>query len=263
MPIQFHGALYGFNDAGASSLFPMDVILSPPAPGQEKATILPPFTAQNSSIVPFINSQPSKLAASGRLTIGNGVTTGQVSADDFVRGKFVLDVPVDLKWDSRTLDGDVSEIYITPEAEEGDAFEEKDGVLVLSGASTQHLRSASLAAKIENHLPVGGKLYIHFCADSSKLFTKPDLVIGPMQIAAAQTNLAGTVTAARTQDMEAVVSEASMPLFYNSSDTKKILFYSYYVQLDGSSGPRTRVYLSDYIRIQALLQMTVRVEDTK
>ncbi|GEM_PF-679918 len=261
MPIQFHGALFGFNDRGETAVFPIDVVLDPPAPGQEKATILPVYTSLNSSIVPFINLQPTRLAAGGAITIGDGRTIGHVSATDYVRGRFVLDIPVDLKWDARSIEGATEELRITPGHQDGEVFEQRDEVVILAGASTRHLRSVSVIAQIENHLPVGGSLFIFFGTDSSRLRTQPDVTFGPLRIEAAPVNAAGMVTAARTQRLGTSIPEEAMPLFHNDGPAEKTVYFSHVVKLDGTGGKKARLYLSDYVRVQALLEMSVRVEN--
>lgn len=262
MPIEFHGALYGFNDRGESALFPLNVLIAAPNPGQERATVLPLFTSQNSSIVSFINLQPTKLAAGGYITVGDGMTLGQVTSTDYVRGRFVLDIPVDLKWEKRSIEGDISQLRIAPENQEGDAFDEADDVVVLAGDATRHMRAVSVAAEIENHLPVGGSLFIHFGTDSSKLAAQPDLAVGPLRIEAAPVNAAGTVTGARSQRLATSINETSMALFYNEGQHEKTIYFRYVVKLDGTGGQKARVYLNDYFRIQALLEMTLRVKES-
>ncbi len=258
LPLHFRGALHGFRAGRAGVPFALDFTV-PAATPSGRLYAPPPWTANNSTIVEFINQQPDRIAVTGTVDIGDSLVYGSVGSGDVVAARFGLDLPCNLVWEARKIDGDPTALFIAPAGEGGDAFREKDGEMTLSGEAMERLRAGELQVEIENHLPAAGEVRFYFASDSSRLFTAPDLVLGPVRLAAAAIDGAGRVTTAATATSRITLNPADVPLFQNAAASTKTLYYSHRVQLAGSEGRSVRLFLDDYLRVKALLQLTVRL----
>jgi hypothetical protein len=259
LPLRFRGALYGFSNGRQGTPFALDIAVPAATGSAGQLYKAPAYTAQNSTIVAFINQQPDMIAAAGVAQIGDSLSYGSVRREDVVSARFTLDLPFNLSWNARMIDGEVSSLQITPPGAEGDAVEEKDGEVVLSGESMERVRSAELELVLENRMPVAGEVTFYFATDSSRIFSRPDLMLGPVALAAAATDGSGKATTASISSSRLTVAKGDMALFQNSNAANKILYFSHRIAIKGSGGRGARVYLPDYVRVQALLRLTVNV----
>jgi len=258
LPLHFRGILYGFRGELAGSLFPLEFAV-PAATPSGRLYAPPPYTANNSTIVAFINQQPDRIAVTGTVDVGDSLVDGSVRSADAVAARFSLELPCDLAWEARQVDGDPGALHIASADAGGDPFTEEDGEMTLSAEAMERMRAGELELEVENHLPVAGEVTLYFATDSSRLFTRPDLALGPVVLAAAATDAAGQVTAAATSTSRIALDPADMPLFRNAGAATKTLYYSHRVNLAGSGGRSVRLFLDDYVRIKALLRMTVNI----
>ncbi len=258
LPFRFRGALHGFSEGRAGIPFPLDIAV-PAASAGALLYQAPLFTVNNSSIVSFINQHPDQIAAAGSAWIGDGLAAGGVRREDRISARFTLDLPFVLSWEERSIDGDLNILEIAPPGAEGDAVEEKDGRLLLSGDATAHLRDAMLELSLENRLPAGGEVTFYFAADSSRIFTRPDLVVGPVKLAAAAVDASGRAAAPAMSKTTLTLSADDLRLFQNGGAGTKQLYFSHRVRIAGSGGRSLRLHFADYVRVQALLRLVVRI----
>jgi hypothetical protein len=259
LPLNFQGALYGFREGRAGSPFVLDIAVPPAAGAAGQLYKAPLFTANNSTIVDFINQQPDLIAATGTVKIGDSLYYGSVDSRDAVSARFSLDLPFELSWEARRIDGDVSSLAIAPPAEDRDPFEEEGGEVILSGEAMEHIRAAELALELENRLPLAGDVTFYFATDSTRLFDRPDLTLGPVTLAAAAVDASGKSTAPTTRTSLIALTNEQMALFRNQGDAPKNLYVSHRVSLAGSGGRSVSLYLPDYVRVQAHLRLTIRI----
>ena len=258
LPLTFSGALYGFRNGQAGIPFPLDI--SVPAAGSDggQTYLPPPYTASNSAIIDFINQRPDMIAVAGRVRIG-GLDYGSVRREDIVSARFNLDLPLNLRWNARQFEGESEALEITPPDYSGDAMEEKDGKVILSGDATRRLRSGELKMELENFLPVAGEVTFFFSADSSRLFTRPDLVLGPVAVDAAMTDAAGKAKGAILKQATIALDSTDVLLFQNRGQSNKKLWFSHRVAIAGSGGRNIRFSVADYIRVKALIALVLNV----
>jgi len=260
LPLRFRGALHGFRNGSAGVPFPLEFAV-PAATPTGRLYTPPPWTANNSAIVAFINQQPDRIAVTGTVDIGDSLVYGSVRSGDVIAARFDLELPCNLVWESRQIDGDPNALYISPADAGGDAFWDEKGTVTLSGEAMERLRAGELEVEVENHLPVAGEVRFYFASDSSRLFTTPDLVFGPVRLVAAAIDAAGRVTTAATATSRIALDPADVPLFQNATASTKTLYFAHRVQLAGSNGRSVRLFLDNYVRVKALLQLTLHIGD--
>jgi hypothetical protein len=258
LPIRFEGKLTAINEKGEQVQFNINQQITPGNGVGEVHTQLTPFTSQNSDVAKLINIRPNRFVASGRAWIGDGVTFGHIKASDYLRAGVVLDVPAIASWTSKEIKLDTTEIRIRPKIDGGDVFESGD-VDYISGEATDRLASAKVKAKIENHLPVGGSVYLYLANSLASIADKPDVTLGPIPLPAAATNSAGQVQEARNFEVTLEITEKDMQIFKNNGSDTQPVFISTALKLDGTSGQNKQLFRTDYVTIQALLTMDVLV----
>ncbi len=258
LPVHLKGALYGFSGGRAGTPFAVDI----PVPAASTGPLLyraPLYTVNNSAIVEFINQHPEQIAVAGSAWIGDSGAAGGVRREDRISARFSLELPFVLSWEERWLDGDSRLLEISPPGAEGDAVGERDDHLLLAGDATEHLRTAELELSLENRLPVAGEVTFHFATDSSRLFTRPDLVVGPVTLEAAAVDASGRAAAPAFGKSTLSLSTEELALFQNQGGATKKLYFSHRVHIAGSGGRSLRLHLADYLRVQALLRLVVRI----
>ncbi|HOH06844.1 MAG TPA: hypothetical protein PLF89_04920 [bacterium] len=258
LPVRLKGALYGFSGGRAGTPFAVDISV-PAASGGPLLYRAPLYTVNNSGIVEFINQHPEQIAVAGSAWIGDSGAAGGVRRQDRISARFSLELPFILSWEERWLDGDLHLLEISPPGAEGDAVEERDDHLVLAGDATEHLRSAELELALENRLPAAGEVTFYFATDSSRLFTSPDLVVGPVTLEAAAVDASGRAAAPALEKSTLTLSAEELRLFQNGGGVVKNLYFSHRVRIAGSGSRSLRLHLADYLRVQALLRLVVRI----
>lgn len=259
MPLRFKGSLYGLRQGRKGSPFLLDIAVPAAAGGIGRLYAAPPLTADNSTIVDFINQQPEQLAIAGEAWIGDNLTSGSVRSQDRVAARLTLDLPFHLSWESRQVDGATERLEITPPEAGGDPVTKEGEVVILAGEFMERLTAAALEVEIENRMPVAGELGLFFATDSSRLFASPDLLLGPVAIKAAGRDAAGRAVTASQQSITLAISSAEVALFQNPGAANKTLWFGQRLRIAGSDGQPARFYTSDRLRIQALLRCTLRV----
>jgi hypothetical protein len=258
LPMRFEGKLTAINKKGEQVFFNVNQQITPGNGLGEVHTRLQPFTSQNSDVVKLINIRPNRFVASGRAWIGDGLTFGHIKASDYIRASVVLDVPAVASWTAKEIKLDTTEIRIRPKINGGDIFESGE-VDYISGEATDKLATAKVMAKIENHLPVGGSVYLYLAHSLAHIADKPDVTLGPISLQAAATNQAGQVQQPRYFEVTLEITEKDMQIFKNNGTNNQPVFIATALKLDGTDGRDKQLFRDDYVKIQALLTMDVLV----
>ena len=259
MPLRFKGSLYGLRQGRPGTPFLLDIAVPAAAGGIGRLYTAPAYTASNSAIVDFINQQPEQLAVAGEAWIGDNLTYGSVQSQDRVAARLILDLPFNLSWEARQIDGAIERLEITPAAAGGEPVTREGEKVVLAGEFMERLAAVAIEVEIENRMPVAGELSLFFAADSSRLFASPDLLLGPVALKAAGRNAAGRAVAPSQQSVTLAISRAEMALFQNPGGANKTLWMGQRLRIAGSDGQPARFYTSDRLAVQALLRCTLRV----
>ncbi len=258
-PLRFEGTLRAWNEQNQSVSFTINEQIQA-GNGGEVRTRLPLFTAQNSPIVQFMDIRPTQLAIAGRVLVGDGVTYSRINASDYLRARVALDVPARVSWTAKEVHLDTTQIQIKPAAAEGDFYDQGE-IVRISADATDRLQGAVIQLKIDNHLPLGGALHLRLVDALARLYERPNVLLGPVQVPAAAVDATGRVTAARSVETTLELSEEELALFKNAGGDLKPVFIATELSLDSSNGQERQIFSEDYIKVQALLTLEVLVSE--
>jgi hypothetical protein len=212
------------------------------AEGERAAVTRITLDQTNSSIVDLLNHMPTEIALTGGVALGGGGQVGTVRAGDRAVVRWDITAPVEVVIESSRLYGD-------PEALDLDA-DARDRI-------ADHAGAAGLQLEVLNHLPVGIEARVLFAPDTTTIKTDPLLAVGPV-----------TVDAAAVDPVTHVVSEprVSRPVLALDADEVQVLateglYQVIEVRLPSTDGQPVRVLTTDYVEINGLIDLDVRVHD--
>jgi len=257
LPIRFEGSIVGTSESGKTATFSLDESIQPGQGGKEEvATIIPPFTPENSNILSFINLPPQRVKASGQAWVGDGATIGRVSSEDYVRAKYALESAFKASWENRTINADTTQLSILPP---GFNDNSNDNTTTLNSDVTKDLQKLELHAQIENHLPIGVGIRFRLATDLKNLDKNPDLVLGPIDLPPAPADANGIVTQPVSKESVLSIGENDIRLFQNTSDTPKPLFIATEVLIYSTNGKEVQVFATDYVKVRAFTKIVNRI----
>jgi hypothetical protein len=181
---------------------------------------------------------PSAITISGIATVGDGVTTVQVSSGDYLSGKAVISAPMALKFDETSVQSDKTHLDV--KADIADRID--------------RLHQGVFRSTITNHLPIGAQVTIYVGADSATVFTLPLTTIGPIRFNQATVDGNGIVTAAIVTDSTVNLTAENLHVFSNRS-----LYIASVVTIPGTNNQIVQVRASDYFDINGIVEISARV----
>jgi len=196
----------------------------------------------NSTIVDFINNLPERVTLTGSIVIGGDGSLGTVRPGDYAVIGYRISAPAEVIITGATLAGD-------PEPLDLDA-DTRDII-------ADHALGALVQTEILNHMPVAVELLILAGTDPNTVRTHPELVIGPLTVAAAQTD---PVTHQVSQGV------LSRPVFTLDRDAARLLSQAglhtvIEVVLPASDGTPVRMMSTDYLEVRGMITLDVEVND--
>lgn len=203
-------------------------------PGAAGAPITTSIIENNMS--DFLNPIPSSITVSGDVIFGDGVSIVDVTANDFVKARVKIESPLEVLFNGSTLELD-------PETSAIDTAE--------YAIITDHLIQAELNATISNHLPAGMEFYILVSADSTTLYSAPDLSIGPITVSPGQIDGSGVTIAETVSNAVIALDSADVQVFKNPT-----VFIGQTLTIPSSGAQPIRFLGADYFTVDA----TVMVE---
>jgi len=226
----------------------------PPRGFNAEAILKIQLNESNSNILPFINNLPTKIEITGNSVVGGDNNIFTIHRDDYVRAIYDISAPLQMIFEDKIIKLDTTELSILPENYEDDV----DGNSV-EASIMDHLVSATMKVAVANHLPLGMKIQLVISEDLATLFSNPDLLIGPIEIPAGVTDGNGDVIAENTKSNDISLSDADLNIFKNNTATPKTIYIGTEIYLDGSDGKLVSVYNSDYLMLNATINLTVDV----
>lgn len=186
----------------------------------------------------FLTPYPDQITVSGTATVGDGVTTVDLSANDFVSAKVVISAPMAFEISQAIVEGDKNELTVDDDIADG----------------ADRLNHGNFRATMRNHLPLGAQMLVYIGADSASLFTAPLTVIGPVSFNAGTTDANGTVS-------QEVVTESNVELTTDDLHvfTNRNLFVAPVLEFMGTNGQTVRIRASDYMAINGVIEINARV----
>lgn len=260
MPIRVDGSLVGYNDTGDSVAIKVEQKIQPGNGAEAALTRIGPFTPANSAILDFINLFPTRIVGSGIVWVGDGMTIGAVKVDDYVFAQYVFEAGAKLSWDETLFHADTTTLRIMPE--DDNSGSDQSDIQEIDAGMTNRLVSASFYAKVENHLPMGASVLFYFAEDSTRLSEQPGAVLGPIKIDPGVIGSDGAVTQAKEQEITLDLDEEKMNyILQNHTQQPRTVYVLTDIQLHSTNGNPVQIYSSDFIRVQSMAKLVVRVEE--
>jgi hypothetical protein len=196
------------------------------------STILEPDLAD------FLDPIPTQVQIATTASFGDSVTVYTISPNDFAYARVALTAPLAVRIDSVTISGDV----------EG---QDISGSNV--GEFTDDLLDGALHLRVGNHLPLAAELALYVATDSANVYSAPDLVLGPVPVAAGVTDISGLVTDTTISDVAVFLRQSDLQLFDSPT-----LYVGHRIHFNGSGGQIVQILGSDYLELVAYFTVTMR-----
>jgi hypothetical protein len=186
----------------------------------------------------LFNPVPHNFTVTGEIICGDGRSHGIVREEDFLFGIVKVSSPLQLLLDSCQVEIDA------------DSDEVEDDVREMIEDQTNFAR---LVLKLENHLPLEGRVTLFFSRNQGDLFSNPDLVIGPVVAALGELNFDGTVRESGLFEDEIDLTYQDLQVF-----TGTPFYTAGAMDFPGTGGEAITVLATDFIKVTSYLELNVR-----
>jgi hypothetical protein len=185
------------------------------------------------------NPVPNNIEITGIATVGDGVTSGTVFSGSKVWGAAEITSPLKFAIGETEIEGDINSTDI-----------DQDDIDEIS----DRLNSATIYATFTNHLPFGCEVELYLGGDEGTLYSDPQLTIGPVTVEGGTLNASGLVTDACISDIVIHLSETDLDIIENP-----VLYIGQRIILPGTNGQVVNIISSDYLDIDAYMQISARL----
>jgi len=193
---------------------------------------------QQDDLGSFLSPVPQRVTITGEMICGDGQTFGIAREENFMFGTVKVSSPLDLIWNS-------CRIQIDPSSDEADDD--------LRELIRDQLNSGKVVLQVENHLPLAAEAKIYFSENESRLFSNPDLVIGPVVVAAGRLDRDGSVAESNRSTTEIEMTYTDLQVFANGP-----FYMGGIVDLPGTGGELIRASAADYLNITSYMELEVK-----
>jgi hypothetical protein len=189
----------------------------------------------------FLSPIPSEITITGSATVGDGVTPGGVTEDDFVWGRIEITSPLEMSVGATEFEADINKADI--DADDIDEI-------------TDRLNHGSAYTHIANHLPLGASLTLYLGGDSLTLYDDPELTIGPIEVSSGIVGAGGLVVDSVGSDNTIELTHEDLQILNNET-----LYIGQIITFPGTNGESVRIVSSDYLDVQAYITVSTRIGD--
>jgi hypothetical protein len=189
----------------------------------------------------FLSPIPSEITITGSATVGDGVTPGGVTEDDFVWGRIEITSPLEMSVGATEFEADINKADI-----DSDDIDE----------ITDRLNHGSAYTHIANHLPLGASLTLYLGGDSLTLYDDPELTIGPLEVSSGIVGAGGMVVDSVGSDNTIELTHEDLQILNNET-----LYVGQVITFPGTNGESVRIVSSDYLDVQAYITVSTRIGD--
>lgn len=241
-PAYIYLMIKGRNDAGETEeLIIEETILAGKSNGQAVKSVIA-LDQDNSNITRLLNLLPTQIEVSGYADLGRSDFIGLVQENDFITGKARFVAPAVFQIPKQELKSDTVEIKIQEDTRK---------------RIEQNLQAGQLIARLKSSFPVGAKFLLNFALDNNRVFTQPDLQIGPVEIQMPEID-PNTQTAVRPAESDIKIAlDREDILFF----TNPLVYHGLVIQLPGTQNQPVRLLGSDFVDIKAYLNLNIRVQE--
>ena len=193
---------------------------------------------QQDDLGSFLSPVPQQITISGEMICGDGQTFGIAREGNFMFGVVKISSPLELI-------GDSCQIQIDPSSDEADDD--------LKELIRDQLNSGKVILKLENHLPLGASARLYFSGNQSRLFSNPDLVIGPVVVPAGRLDRDGSVRQSNFSQTEIAVTYEDLQVFATGP-----FYMGGVIDLPGTDGELIKTSATDFVDITSYLKFDVK-----
>jgi len=232
--------MIGSNDEGDSATIHIDETSGTIYPNQINHIVVTEGVSEMLSIVP-----KRVTALSPYAVLGNGVSVGTITKNDSISGSYTIETPFKFIINEHTVQLD-SLIHKELEEDVRDAIRD-------------NLNGITMNLTVENLMPFGTYVELWFAADSTQVWTNPELVIDSFYVASA------TIDPVHHTSEEVVVSNIEIELTHEHGDFSVFENPDVYVgiklPLIGTGGEVVIIRGSDNLRIFGYVSVDVHVKE--
>jgi hypothetical protein len=198
----------------------------------------------NSNIGAFLNALPRTITVRGRVIAGEPGHIASINENSKVSGTMRFEAPLAFTLPAQRAESKLDSLKIDESTRE---------------RLENNLHSGKVLARINNHLPAGASLSLHFALADSMVFKAPEVVIGPFHITEPLVDPAsGRVVQVRQSEIEVALNEAQLKIFEKSP-----VYSGVALEFPGTNGNLVRVVASDFIEIRAVAAIMFTVDPEK
>jgi len=195
-------------------------------------------TIQEDDLDSLLDPVPQRITVTGRVTCGDGISSGIVNEEDFFFGEVEITSPLEFALDS-------SQVGIEP-----DSHSVNDDVKSLL---EDQVNSSKVIVKIESHLPLATKALILVSKNKDNIFSHPELVIGPVNVPSGELDHNGLVTSSRISEDTVILDHDELQVFRNSP-----FYIAGRLDFPGTNGNTIKAQPTDFIQITSYVELEVR-----
>jgi hypothetical protein len=193
---------------------------------------------QEDDLDPLLDPVPQKITVKGRVTCGDGTSSGIVNEEDFFFGEIEITSPLELILDS-------CQVQIDP-----DSYTVNNDVKSLI---EDQVNWGKVIFEIESHLPLDAKVLILVSKSEENVFSRPDLVIGPVDVPRGELNQNGLVINSRISEGTISLNHEELQIFRNSP-----FYIAGKLDFTGTNGNTVKAQATDFIQITSYLEAEVK-----
>ncbi len=181
------------------------------------------------------------LQVTGSVVLGDGVSEAVIHNTDFIESSVRIMVPLSLTFSTQSVKTEIDTIKVDEDAQK---------------ELQKNLLSGKLYAKIENHLPLGCQVALHFSSLDTNVYAQPQLTIGPLILAPAPVSAGnGRVTQEAESEISIELTQEQIALFGHEN-----VFMGVSATIPGSDGQSCQIFADDYIGVHAYGEFKYHVD---
>jgi hypothetical protein len=195
-------------------------------------------TIQEDDLDPLLDPVPQEITVTGKVTCGDGISSGTVNEEDFFFGEIEITSPLELILDSCQVQIDA------------DSYTVNDDVKSLI---EDQVNSGQMITTIESHLPLDAEVLIFVSKSKETIFSDPDLVIGPVNVPRGELDHNGLVVTSRTSESTIGIDHEGLQVFGNSP-----FYIAGEFDFPGTNGNMIKARAEDFIQITSYVEVEVK-----
>ena len=196
----------------------------------------------NSDIAAFLSALPETVTLEGEISVGGDGQVGTIRPGDGARLTWGLDAPLRLVIQDSRIDQEPVSLDLDEETRR---------------QLDDHLVQAEVLAEVTNHFPFAVELFIQVGPDSVSAMEDPELVIGPLSIAAGDLDpLGGWVSRAADSQLEIPLAAEDIRAF-----TRPGAYTAVVARIPGSNGEQIVIRIGDRLSLRGAISAEILIAD--